>query len=65
MDIISLSFEDSLMITINDDIVKLTPYRTAEYGNIKFGIQAPRTINVHREEIFRVIKSKQESLVES
>lgn len=59
MDIISLQFEEPLMINIEDKIVKILAFKTQEHGNIKFGVDAPRTINVHREEIFQAIKQKQ------
>ncbi len=59
MDIMSLSFEEPLIISIKDKVVKLIPFKTPEPGNIKFGIEAPRSINVHREEIFQAIQSKQ------
>jgi len=65
MDIVSLSFEESLIITINNQMVKLIPFKTPEHGNIKFGIDAPRSINVHREEVFHAIQSKLNAVIES
>jgi len=59
MDIISLNFENPLMIRIGDTTVKVLAFKTAEHGNIKFGVEAPRSINVHREEIFHAIKQKE------
>lgn len=59
MDIISLQFEEPLMIRISDTVIKILAFKTQEHGNIKFGVDAPRTINVHREEIFHAIKQKQ------
>ena len=59
MDIISLQFEEPLIIRIADSVVKILAFKTQEHGNIKFGVDAPRTINVHREEIFHAIKQKQ------
>jgi carbon storage regulator len=59
MDIITLQFEEPLMIHIGDTTVKILAFKTQENGNIKFGVDAPRTINVHREEIFHAIKQKQ------
>lgn len=59
MDIVSLHFEEPLMININDTMVKILAFKTQEHGNIKFGVEAPRSINVHREEIFHAIKQKQ------
>ncbi len=59
MDIISLQFEEPLIIRVADTVVKILAFKTQEHGNIKFGVDAPRTINVHREEIFHAIKQKQ------
>jgi carbon storage regulator len=59
MDIVSLHFEEPLMININNTIVKILAFKTQEHGNIKFGVEAPRSVNVHREEIFHAIKQKQ------
>lgn len=65
MDIVSLSFEEPLIISINDQMVKLIPFKTPDPGNIKFGIDAPRSINIHREEIFQAIQSKLNTIPES
>jgi carbon storage regulator len=59
MDIISLQFEEPLLIRIGDNLVKILAFKTQEHGNIKFGVDAPRVINVHREEIFHAIKQKE------
>lgn len=59
MDIVSLQFEEPLMININNTMVKILAFKTQEHGNIKFGVEAPRSVNVHREEIFHAIKQKQ------
>ncbi|CAM2872717.1 carbon storage regulator [Legionella worsleiensis] len=59
MDIISLQFEEPLIINIGDTVVKILAFKTQEHGNIKFGVEAPRSINVHREEIFHAIKQKE------
>lgn len=64
MDIVSLSFEEPLIIAIHDQVVKLIPFLTHEPGTIKFGIEAPRSINVHREEIFQAIQLKLHALSE-
>ncbi len=64
MNIVTVSFEETLFISVNGEIVQLVAFKTPEHGNIKFGVQAPRSINVHREEIYHAIKKKQEALVE-
>lgn len=60
MDILYLEFEKPLMINISGSLVKILAFKTQEHGNIKFGVEAPRTINVHREEIYHAIKKKQQ-----
>lgn len=64
MDIISLAFEEPMIITIDNTIVRLISFKTMEPGNIKFGIDAPRSVNIHREEIFKAIQSKQPEVAE-
>ena len=59
MDIVTLSFEEPLIITINNEKVHVVAFKTPEHGNIKFGVNASRSINVHREEIYNAIKQKQ------
>ncbi|KTD19526.1 carbon storage regulator [Legionella israelensis] len=59
MDITTVSFEEPLIINISGKIVKLVAFKTQEHGNIKFGVDAPRSVNVHREEIFHAIKQKE------
>ena len=58
MNIITLSFEEPLMINIQGELVQVIAFKTPEHGNIKFGINAPRSINVHREEIYLAIQSQ-------
>ncbi|MDP3704973.1 MAG: carbon storage regulator [Legionellaceae bacterium] len=60
MNIVSLPFEEPISILINGETVQVVAFKTAEHGNIKFGIQAPRSIQVHREEIYQAIKQKEE-----
>ncbi|PJD91425.1 MAG: carbon storage regulator [Legionella sp.] len=59
MDIVSLSFEEPLLINVGNATIKILAFKTPEPGNIKFGVEAPRSINVHREEIFHAIKQKE------
>lgn len=59
MDIISIGFEEPLIIRMGKDSVKILTFKTPEHGNVKFGVDAPRSINVHREEIYHAIKQKE------
>jgi len=59
MNIVTLSFEEPLVINIHGELVHVYAFKTPEHGNIKFGIEAPRSINVHREEIYLAIKNQQ------
>ena len=59
MDIINVSFEESLIILVGGEVVELGAFKTPEHGNIKFGVQAPRSVNIHREEIYHAIKNKE------
>lgn len=61
MEIKTIPFEDKLLIIKNGQKIILTPFLTSEIGNIKIGIEAPRGIEVNREEIY---KRKQEKLNE-
>lgn len=60
MKIINVPFEESLIFSVNGEIVKVIAFKTQEHGNIKFGVDAARSVNVHREEIYYAIKQKQE-----
>ncbi len=57
MDIISLQFEEPLMICIAGTVVKILAFKTQDNGNVKFGVDAPREIQVNREEI--LVKKKE------
>ena len=63
MDIFTLQFEEPLIIQLSNKIVKILAFKTPENGNIKFGVEAPRSINVHREEIYNAIKEKEALLL--
>ncbi len=61
MNIITLNFEEPLTLQVAGQKVQLIAFKTPEPGNIKFGIDAPRTIEVHREEIYQAIKHKKDN----
>lgn len=64
MNIIAVPFEDPLIICIQGQLVRLVAFKTLEHGNIKFGVEAPKSINVHREEIYHAIKKKEQDMLE-
>ena len=65
MNIVTISFEEPLIISMGGEVIQLIAFKTQEHGNVKFGVQAPRSINIHREEIYHAIKLKQqEALIE-
>ena len=59
MNIVTIPFEEPLIISVDGEVIQLIAFKTLEHGNIKFGVEAPRSINVHREEIYHAIKLKQ------
>lgn len=59
MNILTVSFEEPLIFNIQGEIVQVIAFKTPEGGNIKFGINAPRAVQVHREEIYLAIKNQQ------
>lgn len=61
MDIITLPFEEPLILNVHGELVHIVAFRTPEHGNIKFGVQASRAVQIHREEIYQAIKSKEET----
>ena len=65
MDILNINFEESLYIQMDGEVVRLIAFRTPEPNNIKFGIQAPKSLKVHREEVYQAIKQKAEQLYSS
>lgn len=61
MDIVSINFEEPLTLIVQGQPVKIMTFKTQEHGNVKFGVQAPRAIQVHREEIYHAIKQKEKN----
>lgn len=51
MEILSLPFETHLTLTVRGETIKIIAFKTMEHGNIKFGIDAPRSVKVNREEV--------------
>lgn len=59
MDILNVPFEEPFTVELNGEKVQVIAFKTLEHGNIKFGVEAPRSIKVHREEIYHAIKEKE------
>ena len=51
MDILTLPFETSITFSVRGETIKLITFKTPEHGNIKFGIDAPKSVRVNREEV--------------
>jgi carbon storage regulator len=60
MDIVTIDFEEPLHLLINGEHVRVIAFKTQEHGHIKFGLDAPRSIKVHREEVYLAIKKQEE-----
>jgi carbon storage regulator len=60
MNILTVSFEEPIIITIEGQVIQLVAFKTQDHGNVKFGVDAPRSVQVHREEIYHAIKQKQQ-----
>ena len=60
MNIITIPFEEALTVCIDNTVIQIIAFKTPEHGNIKFGVEAPRSIQIHREEIYHAIKQKQQ-----
>ena len=58
MNIIHVSFEKPIQLSVNGEIVTITAFKTTERENIKFGIDAPRSIQVNREEVYQMIQKQ-------
>lgn len=58
MDIVLVPFESNLIIIKNNQKIQITPFMTQEHGNIKIGVEAPKEVNINREEIYLQKKTK-------
>ena len=61
MNIVTVPFEEPLILSINGAIIQVIAFKTLEHGNIKFGVDAPRSVTVHREEIYHAIRLKEQN----
>lgn len=59
MNIFTINFEETLTFNVGGEEIQVVAFKTPEHGNIKFGVEAPRSVKVHREEIYHAIKLKE------
>lgn len=57
MELITVAYEERLIMELDGKKVSLTVFPFKEPGCFNFGIDAPRDITIHREEIYKKIKS--------
>ncbi|NCT57776.1 MAG: carbon storage regulator [Legionella sp.] len=60
MNIITVDFEEPLMLSVDGKTARVVAFKTQEHGHIKFGVDAPRSLKVHREEVYLAIKKQEE-----
>ncbi len=60
MNIVTVDFEEPLILSVNNEDVRVVAFKTQEHGHIKFGVDAPRSIKIHREEVYLAIKKQEE-----
>lgn len=58
MQILTIPFEETFYVKLQHETVKIVTFTTNDPGIIKFGIEASRGIQVHREEIYESIKKQ-------
>lgn len=63
MELISIPFNKQLIITKDNQQVVVNVFHTAEDGNIKLGIVAPKGIAVDREEIYARKQKKKNDIL--
>ncbi|KTC84429.1 MULTISPECIES: carbon storage regulator [Legionella] len=62
MEIVNIFFEETLVIQINNQLVTILPKKSPQHGDISFGINAPKSISVDREEVYHLKKRPQRVL---
>ena len=61
MQILTIPFEETFYVKLGADTIKVVAFTTNDPGIIKFGIEASRSVEVHREEIYESIKNQKKS----
>lgn len=66
MDIVNIPFQEKpLIIELYGQTVECYVFETKKHGNIKFGINAPITLSVHREEAHKKVNPLSQDRVAS
>lgn len=63
MELIYIEFEKNLVIERGNMKITLTPFETLTYGTVSLGVEAPRSVAVNREEIYKQKQEKRASEV--
>ena len=58
MKILNIPYEEYFYVKVGQHTVKIVTFPTTEFGNIKFGIEASRDVQIHREEIYKSIQNQ-------
>jgi carbon storage regulator CsrA len=58
MQILTIPFEEAFYVKLQHETVKIVTFTTNDPGIIKFGIEASRDVQIHREEIYESIKNQ-------
>lgn len=58
MEILSLDYEQPMSLTIGTSTITFTVFKSPELGVVSIGVDAPRTLSVNREEIYKLKKEK-------
>jgi carbon storage regulator len=56
MEIVILEYEHHFSLTIDSSLINVTAFMSSDSGVVSIGIEAPRTLAVNREEIYKLKK---------
>ncbi len=59
MKVLTINFNEKIIVNRQGQLITLVPRETPHYGDISFAINAPRTVLVNREEVYRIKKGRQ------
>ena len=53
MQIVNINLEKELTLVYNNQFIKITPFLSSYLGTVKLGIDASKSLEVNREEIYQ------------